>query len=201
MGSPLGPVLANIFVGPHEQKIPQLASLHKRYMDDSLSMNTTEEHSQEFLKILNSLHPALQYTCENESAGKFPFLDILIRKKQPIHELVEFTTSIYRKPTYTGQYTRWDSFSSRSQKVNLIKCLTTRALRICSTQHLQEELEQVRTIFLRNSFPAGIIERVIKRTVIPLPCSLGPKPCPVYVRLPWIGTRPSERFEQRSKTK
>ena len=84
MGSPLGPVLANIFVGHQEQKIPQLSGqlLYKRYVDDSLSISTAEEENERFLKVLNSLHPALQYTCENENDGKLPFLDILVKKAE-----------------------------------------------------------------------------------------------------------------------
>ena len=31
----------------------------------------------------------------------------------------KFLTSIYKKPTFTGQYTRWDSFGPKKRKINL----------------------------------------------------------------------------------
>ena len=38
---------------------------------------------------------------------------------------------------------------------------------------------------------------VIKRTLTPRPPKFGPKRCPIYLRLPWIGTRASEGFERQ----
>ena len=34
--------------------------------------------------------------------------------------IILFSTSIYRKKTFTGLYTKWDSFTPRKHKVNLI---------------------------------------------------------------------------------
>jgi len=42
---------------------------------------------------------------EKETDGRLPFLDVKIEK-----ETNKFLTSVYRKPTFIGQYTRWDSF-------------------------------------------------------------------------------------------
>ena len=205
MGSPLGPVLANIFVGHQEQKIPQLSGqlLYKRYVDDSLSISTAEEENEKFLKVLNSLHPALQYTRENENDGKLPFLDILVKKAEAQKGMVELMTTIYRKPTFTGQYTRWDSFSARSKKINLIKSLTHRAVRICSPPELRAELDQVRSILLRNGYPASIVDNVILHTkngILPSTTRTETrKPTLVYLTLPWKGTRTSTHFERKIK--
>ena len=43
---------------------------------------------------LNSQHPAIQFTMEEQSEGHIPFLDTLVRK-----EGAEVKTSVYRKPT------------------------------------------------------------------------------------------------------
>ena len=131
MGSPLGPVLANIFVGYNEQRLQirqdEDGLLYRRYVDDTFTLHTTEEHSVVLLNELNSLHPSLSFTCENEVDGKLPFLDVLTARKE-VAGRTSFNTSVYRKPTFTGQYTRWDSFSCQRYKINLIKSLVHRAM-------------------------------------------------------------------------
>ena len=55
MGSPLGPALANIFVGYHEEKlfseISKLA-VYFRYVDDTFVIFQNEKESEEFLITL-----------------------------------------------------------------------------------------------------------------------------------------------------
>ena len=43
-----------------------------------------------------------------------------------------FLTSVFRKPTFAGQYFRWDSFGPTKPKTNLIETPVHRALMICS---------------------------------------------------------------------
>ena len=62
----------------------------------------------------------------------------------------KFITSIYRKPTFTSQYLRWNSFSPRKRKTNLILTLTHRALAICSPERLQSRLDKIKFILLTN---------------------------------------------------
>ena len=187
MGLPLGPVLANIVVGYQEQRL--LASnpnadallLYKRYVDDTFSLSLNTQESSQFLEQLNSLHPALQFTCENEDQGSLPFLDARVIKKYSTEEdRVSFDTTVYRKPTFSGQYTRWDSFSARSQKINLIRCLVNRAKRICSHNYLQEELDNIKKIFTNNGYPIGVIEKVLTSCLHQQDARIGPKRCPVY---------------------
>ena len=82
--------------------------------------------SDVFLQELNKLHPALQLTSESEDKGKLPFLDVMTIRNAPTNEDDTYTTvstTVYRKPTFTGHYVRWDSFSSHERKLNLIRCL------------------------------------------------------------------------------
>ena len=102
MGSPLGPVLANIFVGYCESLIPSSSypPLYCRFMDDSFAYFSSVSQCDEFLLILNDLHPSLKFTCESEKLSKLPFLDVLVEKSSE----GGVVTSVYRKPTFTGLY-------------------------------------------------------------------------------------------------
>ena len=79
MGSPLGPALANIFVGFYEEKLfsqKSKPSTYFRYVDDTFAMFRNEEESDNFFKQLNCLHPSLKFTFEKEKNNCLPFLDV-----------------------------------------------------------------------------------------------------------------------------
>ena len=81
MGSPLGPVLANTFVGYHEFKLfscVQKPTIYFRYVGDTFAIFKQEGDVDDFLVTFNRLHPALKYTFEKEHDGKVPVLDILV---------------------------------------------------------------------------------------------------------------------------
>ena len=102
---------------------------------------------------LSPLHPSLRFTIEKESNLALPFLDVLVEKPPS-----KFITSMYRKPTITGQYLRWNSFSPRKRKTNLILTLTHRALAICSPERLPSELDKIKFILLTNGYPEHVIK-------------------------------------------
>ena len=83
MGSPLGPALANIFVGYQEAKLFNIAKrplVYFRYVDDTFSVFNNEEDCNTFFIHLNSLHPSLRFTYEKESNHSLPFLDVLVER-------------------------------------------------------------------------------------------------------------------------
>ena len=152
MGSPLGPSLANIFVGYYESKLFQTTSkpeMYYRYMDDTFVVFSNEDECDS----LNSPHPPFRFTFEKESNLSLPFLDVLAEKSPS-----KIITSIYRKPTFTNQYLRWNSFSPRKRKTNLILTLTHRALAICSPERLPSELDKIKFILLTNGYPEHVIK-------------------------------------------
>lgn len=199
MGSPLGPILANIFVGFHELRLfsndsPPLT--YKRYVDDTFSVFHSRSEFDHFLTKLNHLHPSLKFTSETEKDGKLAFLDVLVHKHED-----HFSTSVYRKPTFTGLYMRWNSFSPSCRKTNLIKCLTHRAVNLCSPIHLAKEISNIRNIFVDNGFPEHVVNACISSKVASLTTQqkYGPRKCPIYVRLPWKG-QVSIQFERQIKS-
>ena len=70
MGSPLGPALANIFVGYYETELFRNTlklEMDYRYMDDTSVVFNNESQSDVFWYKLNSFHPSLHFTFEKES--------------------------------------------------------------------------------------------------------------------------------------
>ena len=81
MGLPLGPTLANIFVGYLESKIAEDLSsqvTYIRYVDDCLVKSKTLNDNEAIFEKLNSLHEKICFTREVEENNKLPFLDIMI---------------------------------------------------------------------------------------------------------------------------
>ena len=196
MGSPLGPALANIFVGHQEAKL--FANVERplayfRYVDDTFAAFNNEEDCNIFLSHLNSLHPSLRFTYEKESNHSLPFLDVLVERQDS-----KFLTSVYRKPTFTGNYLRWNSFSPKKRKINLIGTLVHRAFLICSKSKLESELGKIRSILLQNGYPDDVINSTFKQKLKQLQSNPvhTAKKCPVYLHIPWIGDV-SMRFEKQ----
>ena len=60
--------------------------------------------------------------------------------------------------SFTGLYTKWDSFTPRKYKINLIRTLTYRCFRICSSLSLlQAAIKDLRKLLLQNGYPQGVI--------------------------------------------
>ena len=199
MGSPLGPALANIFVGYHESKLfscVQKPTIYFRYVDDTFAIFKQEGDVDDFLVTLNRLHPALKFTFEKEHDGKLPFLDILVERTE-----LGFETSVYRKPTFSGQYIRWESFSPRKRKTNLIATLVHRALMICTKNKLKQEIDFIKKILLDNGYLEDIVLKHISKKIAQFSTAkpFGPEKCPVYLRAPWIGSA-SQQLEHHVKS-
>ena len=81
MGSPLPPVLANIFMGFHESKWLNEYNLNKpkfylRYVNDILVAFVNEQDSLNFENFLNNKHPNIKFTIEKKINLSIAFLDV-----------------------------------------------------------------------------------------------------------------------------
>ena len=87
------------------------------------------------------------------------------------------------------------------RKTNLISTLVHRALVICSKSTLENELSNIRSILINNVYPEAVINAVITKKINQFHrlTQFGPKKCPVYLRLPWLGNV-SLRYEMQTKT-
>ena len=99
MGSPLAPVLANIFMGFYES----FTNLNKpkfylRYVDDILAAFDKDQDSLNFLNFLNKRHPNIKFTIEKRINHSIVFLDAFISDINNQN----LTLQTHQKSTYTG---------------------------------------------------------------------------------------------------
>ena len=132
MGSTLGPTLANAFLVHFEknwlQNCPSDFKPHYCWgYVNIFVLFTSPKHLEAFRNFLNGQHANISFTTEREKQNRMSFLDIAI-----IRENETFTTSVSRKPTFSGVYTHFDSFLPSAYMFGTVYTLTYRCFRICS---------------------------------------------------------------------
>ena len=124
-------------------------------MDDTFTLFKTKNDALSFLHYLNARHNNIKFTTEFEKNDEIPFLDILLKRNLDS----SFSTSVYRKKTFTGLYTKWDSFTPRKYKINLVCTLPYRCIRICSSPRLlQLALDDLKRILSLKGYPMGTVK-------------------------------------------
>ena len=189
MGSPLGPALANIFAGLHESRLFDKTAkpcVYFQYVDDSVVISESELDCDHLQEKLNLLHPALKFKVGKEQNNSLHFLDVLVEK-----EGTGFFTSIYRKPTFTGQYIRWNSFSPKTRKISFIKTLVHRA----NQTRLRARQNQTTAYRKRISSRCSTFLHQPKLANFVAEKTFGPEKCPVYIKLSWIGNVFHQSFQ------
>ena len=146
VGSPLGPILANIFLSHHDENWLTL-SFYRRYVDDISVLFESPESAHSFCKYMSSKHQHINFTVEQENVGSLSFLGVKICRKNG-----KFVTSVYRKPTFSGVFTNYESFIPTCQKRELLYTLLHRSFSICcdlKTFHFK--IDHLKTIFIKNN--------------------------------------------------
>ena len=114
MGSPLDPVLTNIFTVELEWNIiPTLSKnilLWRRYVNDAICFIKLTSINKVF-EILNSYHKNITFTIEIETENKVSLLDVLLF---PNNSLIG--TKVCCKNTNTDIYINWKSLAPNNWK-------------------------------------------------------------------------------------
>ena len=163
MGSPLAPILANLFMG-HYEKIwienykNTKPEFYRRYVDDVFCLFENKSQAIDFFHFINNQHENIKFTFEEEENNKLPFLDILIEKSDN-----KVKTSVYHKPTYTGLLTNFNSFVPFQYKLGLIRTLIDRTFRINNNWFsFDTDVKNLTKVLGRNCFPMLLINKVLK---------------------------------------
>ena len=164
MGSPLGPVLANVFMVHLEETIaPKLQDsmpIWKRYVDDTFTL-VKKGKIDEMITALNNFHPNIQFTHELEEEGSIAFLDVLLMRE--MNGSVQ--TGVYRKPTNNSIYIHWESYAPKKWKVGTLFGVIRRAYEICSNDsELNKELAHLKEVFTTtNGYPKTLVTSIMKK--------------------------------------
>ena len=131
MGSPVSPVICNLFMEDLEERVISTAPnemkprIWKRYVDDIFEI-IPRGMSVDLTNHLNSCDPteSIKFTYEEEQDGSLPFLDVKITRQQPSGRL-QF--AVYRKPTHTDHYLQFSSHHPLHQKLGVARTLFDRS--------------------------------------------------------------------------
>uniref|UniRef100_A0A6P7F3W8 Uncharacterized protein LOC114324533 n=1 Tax=Diabrotica virgifera virgifera TaxID=50390 RepID=A0A6P7F3W8_DIAVI len=170
MGSPLSPVIADIYM-EHLETLAMSSSNLKptcwlRYVDDTFVICPHGKDTFDlFLSHMNGIHPSIQFAMEVESEASLPFLNVIIQK-QPSHS---FSYSVYRKPTHTNWYLNSQSHHHPAQPSSVGNTLVSRSIRLSDDKHRPSKINSIRQTLLQNGYHKSQINRSIQKHLNPIP--------------------------------
>ncbi|XP_051781539.1 uncharacterized protein LOC127527292 [Erpetoichthys calabaricus] len=141
MGSPVSPIVANLHMEEVEKRAlssyPGTPPSHWfRYVDDTWVKIRSQEVPQ-FTDHINGVDKHIKFTREDMKNNKLAFLDCEISIVNGGHLKVD----VYRKPTHTDQYLRFDSLHPLEHKLGVIRTLQHRANTIPTDSEAREAEE------------------------------------------------------------
>ena len=113
-----------------------------RYVDDTFLLFHNINQIQKFKYYLNPQDVNIKFTSEIEINNSLSFLEIKIAGENN-----KFNTSVYRKLTFSGVFTNFESFIPNSYKYTLIFTLLHKAFKLCSNFELShQKIENLKKI-------------------------------------------------------
>ena len=163
MGSPVSPIVVNLYMEYLEQKALTTAPTPRfwhRYVDDTFVIHK-EANKQGFLQHINSVDPAIRFTVEdNKEDGSIPFLDTIVKPEVD----GSLCITVYRKLKHTDQYLQWGSHHHLSAKFSVIQTLSHRGSTLCSNPELlQKEKDHPSKALTKFKYPKWALDKVEER--------------------------------------
>lgn len=168
MGSPLSPLLAEIYMDYFEQKIfnsnntlTKNIKFWFRYVDDILCLWAgTSRQLDAFLNYINQINRKIKFTMEIENQSSINFLDLNISHK---HNKFEF--NIFRKPTQTNVIIPADSRHPENIKHAAFHSYIHRLINVpLSEANIQAELKYLRQVAKRNGYEPALIDKIYRKS-------------------------------------
>ena len=158
MGSPASPAIANLFMSKLEEdalkSFDGAPTVWHRYVDDVFSI-VKRRLVEKLLAHMNTRHPSITFTIEEEENGKLPFLDAHIHRVDG-----SLRMSVYRKPTHTGRYLAFTSHHPESAKRSVVQSLFQRVEYITlGDEEKQKEEQRIIEELTANHYPATFIKK------------------------------------------
>ena len=170
MGSPLSPLLAEIFLNNLETNFISTHPLFKkyiffwrRYVDDVFVIfKGNKSDVPIFLSFLNSLHTNIEFTSELPVNNCIPFLDLFIKLSSN-----KINFSIYRKPTTTDHVIPFHSNHPIKYRLAAFHSFFHRLLTVpLSAIDFQIEYNTIIKIAKNNNFPLSIINNIFNKKLL-----------------------------------
>ena len=161
IGSPLASSLAKFFL-EHYKQIRFNDCLddfkpvyYKRHVDNIFVLFRSPHNLKKINEYLNATHANIKFTNEKEVNWPLPFLDALISQNNK-----GLTTKVYRKPTFSGVYSNFNSFIPDEYKHGLTFTLLVRIFSIVSDfSKFHWEINYLKDILEKNSFPTTLVDK------------------------------------------
>ena len=130
--------------------------VYRRFGDDIFLLIQPKDHVEKFRNYLNKQHKNIKFTSEIEENGSLSFLDKTISRENN-----KFVTSVYRKPTFSGAFTNFESFIPDIHKRGLIETFLHKSFILCSNyEKFHCEIETLKSILKHNSCPHNLVNLV-----------------------------------------
>ncbi|KAK5648069.1 hypothetical protein RI129_002961 [Pyrocoelia pectoralis] len=127
-----------------------------KYVDDIIC-GLPANQVDNALITFNSIHYKLQFTVEREDNNGVPFLDTKLIRTSDNKIFIDW----YTKPTHSGRYINFNSNHIMRQKVNTLKGMKNRVLKISHVTFQQKNLKRLSTMFITNNFPRSLVNNIL----------------------------------------
>lgn len=163
MGTKMAPAYANVYMAVLEEEFLERSeykpSLYVRYIDDIFMI---WEHGDEKLKAFheafNSQTETIKFTMEHSKVN-LNFLDVSVSNEDG-----RLSTSIYRKPTDSFSYLKYESFHPQHIKQSIVFSQMLRFRRIISDEEVfDKEVLVLGQQFVRRGYPPKLIKETIQK--------------------------------------
>ena len=165
MGSPVSPVIADIFMEDLEDKFFRncLATckprLWRRFVDDIISI-IKKSDGDILLEELKKQHTKIAFTMEKEKDGSLPFMDVRFTRRTD----GTLARRVFQKETHTNRYIQSDSHHPDSVKASVIQGLVDRAIKISSDEGTQkQEIGRITNVMASNGYNTKFVRKAIAK--------------------------------------